>query len=298
MVRAAGTESLVEGTDGLYRCQLRGRLKEGVRATSSPIAAGDWVEFCLTAPGRGVIEAVAPRRSVLSRGASGQRSWEQVLAANLDRFFIVVSAREPAFNPGFVDRALVMALRGEVTPVVCINKVDLDPERRCLEAVQLYSGLGYEVLQTSALTGEGTDALRQQFAGRASALVGQSGVGKSSLLNQIEPGLSLATQELMSRHDRGRHTTAVTQLHALSIGGYVADTPGIKQLRPWGLTRSNLVEHFVEMAPLATTCQFRNCSHLHEPGCAIRESVLSGRIAPLRYESFCRMARGIEKAGE
>lgn len=298
MVRASGRECLVETADGEYRCQIRGRLTEAVRTTTAPVVTGDLVELVETEPGRGVIESVAPRRTTVSRVATGARPYQQVVAANIDRFFIVASARQPALNPGFIDRAVVVALSGAVEPVVCVNKIDLDPEAAYGEVAELYRQLGYQVMLTSAATGEGMDALREQFRGRLSALVGQSGVGKSSILNHLEPGLQLATRDLMARHDRGRHTTAATRLYALGIGGYVADTPGIKQLRPWGLSRDQLVECFVEMAPLAGSCKFRDCTHLHEPGCAIREAVEAGRIHPRRYDGYCRLAEGIEDSGE
>jgi len=287
----------VETATGLLTCQIRGRLTAAARRTTSPVVTGDQVEIAETAPGRGVVESVAPRRSTVSRVASGARPYQQVVAANLDRFFIVVSARQPAFNPGFVDRAMVVALSGGIEPVVCINKIDLDAAVAHDEAVALYRHLGYRVLLVSAATGEGMEPLRQAFAERVSALVGQSGVGKSTILNHIEPGLELTTRGLMTRHDRGRHTTTATQLYALSMGGYVADTPGVKQLQPWGLTRDDLVQCFVEMAPLAGSCQFRDCTHLHEPGCAIREAVEAGQIHSRRYEGYCRMAEGIEVGG-
>jgi len=298
VIRASGRECLVETANGELRCRLRGRLTGAARRTTAPVVTGDLVELAQTEPGRGVIETVAPRRSTVSRVATGARPYQQVVAANIDRFYIVVSARQPALNPGFIDRALVVAISGGVEPVVCINKIDLDPAAACGEVAGLYRDLGYQVLPTSATTGVGMDALREQFRGRLSALVGQSGVGKSSILNCVEPGLQLATADLMTRHDRGRHTTAATQLHALTMGGYVADTPGVKQLRPWGLSREELVQCFVEMAPMANSCQFRDCSHLHEPGCTIREAVEAGRIHRRRYEGDCRMAEGIEDGGE
>lgn len=298
VIRASGRDCLVETAEGSLSCKIRGRLTASVRRTTAPVVAGDLVELAATAPGQGVVEAVSARHSTISRVATGPRPYQQVVAANIDRFFIVVSAREPALNPGFIDRALVVALSGGVEPVVCINKVDLDAQIAHDELVELYRQLGYAVLLTSAATGQGVEALSREFLDRVSALVGQSGVGKSSILNRIEPGLGLRTAELMAKHDRGRHTTTATQLHVLAQGGYVADTPGIKQLRPWGLSRQDLVECFVEMAPLAQTCRFRDCSHLHEPGCSIREAVEAELIHPRRYEGYSRMAEGIEEAGE
>ncbi len=247
------------------------------------------MEFTATAPDSGIIDSIHPRYSKISRAASGSRSYEQLLAVNVDLLVVVVAARSPRIVPGFIDRALVTAQLGNLEPVICINKIDLDPERRCGELASVYTDLGYRVLLTSAETGEAVAELKEMFAGRVSALVGQSGVGKSSVLNRIDPELSIATDTLMKTHDRGRHTTAASQLHRLDSGGYVADTPGIKELRPWGVDRSTLVSYFVEMAPLVEHCRFRDCSHTGEPDCAITEAVQSGEVASMRYEGFKRM---------
>ena len=212
------------------------------------------------------------------------------MAANVDRFFIVVAARQPALRPGFVDRALVMAASGGVTGVVvCINKVDLDGENERRPVVTLYRDLGYEVIETSAATGAGMVGLVERFHEGLSVLIGPSGAGKSSILNTVEPGLAIWTQELMRHHDRGRHTTTSSSLHKLRGGGYVADTPGVKQLQPWGIPAEELVTYFPEMASRIGDCQFRDCSHLHEPGCLIRAAVEEGQIAESRYDSFARI---------
>lgn len=291
VLRVSGLEVLVvdEAGDRLL-CQLRGRLKAGPRLAASPVVAGDQVDVRVTEAGRGVIEGVRPRRSWLSRTASGSRRVQQVLVANLDRFLIVVSARQPALRPGFIDRALVMALSGGVEPVICINKIDLDVDRERAPVAGLYVGLGYRVLETSALTGEGMGPLVDLLRGGLAALVGPSGAGKSSILNAVEPGLALKTQVLMRHHDRGRHTTSSICLHPLTGGGLVADTPGIKQLQPWAVAAEELVAYFPEMEALAESCQYRDCSHLREPGCAVRAAVEDGRIASSRYEGFCRIA--------
>lgn len=290
VLRASGWEALVD-TDGQQRlCQLRGRVKAGRRKAVSAVVAGDRVEVQPTESGRGVIETVLPRKSSLSRVASGTRPVRQVLAANLDLFIIVVATRDPQLQPTFIDRGLVMALSGGIEGIaICINKTDLDAADERRPVVTLYRDLGYQVLEVSAETGVGMPALVDAFHQGLSVLIGPSGVGKSSILNAVEPGLGLRTQELMRHHDRGRHTTAVVGLHQLTGGGYVADSPGLKQLQPWGVTEGELVDYFPEMAPLTPGCQFRDCSHMHEPGCAIREAVEEGRIAATRYEGFRRI---------
>jgi ribosome biogenesis GTPase len=258
------------------------------------VIVGDWVAVEPTGPLSGVIETICPRRSRFSREASGSRPYEQIIAVNLDQLVVVVSIREPSLRVGFIDRAVVMALRGKMQPVVCINKIDLGLEDEYFAIGKMYRDLGYGVYFTSARTGDGVEAFKAGLKGRVSAVVGQSGVGKSSLLNRIEPGLSIKTQKLMKQHDRGRHTTAAVQLYRLREGGYVADTPGIKELRLWGVNRLKLIEFFAEMGPLASGCRFRNCTHLREPGCSVREAVELGEISPLRYEGYSRIMATLE----
>jgi ribosome biogenesis GTPase len=291
VLRVSGWEILVAGADGSeYLCQLRGKVKAGPRRAGAQVVAGDGVDWEPTEAGRGIIEAICPRQNILSRTASGNRPLEQIMAANVDRFFVVVSARQPSLRPGFVDRALVMAAHGGVAGVVvCVNKIDLDEGNEREEIVSLYRALGYEVIETSAATGAGMAGLVDRFHEGLSVLIGPSGAGKSSILNTVEPGLAIHTQELMRHHDRGRHTTTSSSLHKLRGGGYVADTPGIKQLQPWGIPADELVGYFPEMAAHIGNCQFRDCSHLHEPGCLIRAAVEAGQIAESRYDSFERI---------
>ena len=268
-------------------------MKAGPREIQSPVATGDWVEFQPTTESTGVIEERHPRHSKLSRTMAGNRPCEQILAANVDCFAVVVAARQPAVSPGFIDRALVMAQEGKVEPLICLNKIDLLKDPVVHEVVRIYGDLGYRVLLTSARTGEGIDALAETLAGRVSALVGQSGVGKSTIINCIDPSLNLSTAGLMKKHDRGRHTTTTVHLHRLPRGGYIADTPGVKSLQPWGINRRQLTRYFVEMAPLARQCRFRDCTHIREPGCAIRDAVESGTIAGMRYEGFKRIQESL-----
>ena len=209
-----------------------------------------------------------------------------MIAANLDWLCIVAAVREPALRPGFIDRALIAAHSGNLNAVICFNKIDLDPDFEGLDVVRTYRELGYPVFLLSAESGVGLEALREKLAGGTSAFVGQSGVGKSSLLNCLDPNLDLKTNQMMTRHDRGRHTTTAAQLYPLA-GGYLVDTPGIKELQPWGIPQDELVQHYKEMAPLAGGCHFRDCSHRHEPGCAVIQAVEEGRVSPLRHQGYC-----------
>ena len=290
VIRVSGLQHLVEVEKEQWQCDIRGRLKEGMRATTAPVIVGDWVEVQQTGEKTGVIESVHPRFSKFSREASGKRPFEQIVAVNLDQLIVVVAARKPAPKVGFVDRAVVTALKGCMKPVICVNKVDLDREGVRFSLAEMYRPLGYTVCFTSALSGEGVEEFGDLLQDRVSAIVGQSGVGKSSLLNRIDPHLSIKTQEIMKQHDRGRHTTTVTQLYPLMpVRGYIADTPGIKELRLWDVKRSELVDFFVEMNELVGNCQFRDCSHMHEPGCAVREGVEQGDINTVRYDGYRRI---------
>lgn len=288
-----GLHCQIEAGERDWTCQLRGRLKRGRRLTSSPVVAGDWVEFSSTPDSSdGVVEHVHPRLSKISRTSAGTKAYEQIFAANVDQCIVVVSALQPALRPGFIDRAIVASLLGNTEPVICINKIDLEQEH-CFTIADLYRELGYRVLMTSTTTAEGIDALRQLLKDKTSAFMGQSGVGKSSILNCIEPGLGIRTNELMANHDRGRHTTTSTQLHRLAGNSYVADTPGIKTLQPFGLEQSDLVRYFVEMAPLTSDCHYRDCLHTTEPGCAVQAACDAGTIDRRRYESYRRFVEDL-----
>ena len=290
----SGQQCQVEAGDRDWSCQLRGRLKRGPRLANSPVVAGDWVDFEVdTAGDDGMVERVHPRTSRIARASVGAKPHEQLFAVNIDQCVIVVSAREPALRPGFIDRAVVVSLTGNAEPVICINKIDLDRGGRSREVADLYAGLGYAVVMTSAVTGEGVERLKQLLLQKTSAFMGQSGVGKSTLLNGIEPGLGIRTSALMSKHDRGRHTTTSTRLHRLGGGAYVADTPGIKELQPFGLERSQLADYFVEMAPLTAHCQYRDCLHVTEPRCAVRAACDAGDIDSSRYEGYCRFVEDL-----
>ena len=295
IIRVSGLQCLVEVEQSHWQCELRGRLKAGCRKTSSPVVAGDWVEVVPIAEGTGVIEAVHPRSSKFSRGASGARPFEQILFVNMDQLVIVVAACQRRPRRSFIDRAIVMAVKGNLQPVVCINKVDLVSPAAVGTLTAPYEALGYPIYRTSALRGDGMGAFKEALINLSTAVVGQSGVGKSTLLNSVEPGLGLKTKEIMKRHDRGRHTTTAVHLFKLQQGGYVADTPGVKELRLWGVKPAELAVYYPELAPLHSQCQFGDCSHLHEPGCAVRAAVAAGRIASVRYEGYRRIFESLSR---
>lgn len=281
----------VQTSAGILMCKLRGRLKKE-RQMSDIAVIGDEVEVEPIAPGEGVIETVLERRSRFSRQQSGpQGQWkEDVLIANLDQVCMVCACANPPFSPRMLDRFLVVAESNQITPLIIANKIDLVSPEEVEAQFGVYADIGYQVLRVSAQTGAGIAALRQHLAGQVSVFAGRSGVGKSSLLNTLQPGLALRTGEVSQAVGKGRHTTVVAELHPLDGpgNGYVADTPGIRELAAWRIPDEELAWCFPEMRPFLDECAFNNCAHIHEPGCAVREAVEHGLITELRYDSYVR----------
>ena len=271
---------------------MRGRLKKR-QAESDLIAVGDQVRWTPTATG-GIIEEVLPRRSVLSRCPPPPRAQvEQVIVANPDQVVVVFSLANPSLNPLMLDRYLVACEATKLPILIVANKVDLleglpDEDREAL-GLGLYREIGYEVIYTSAETGENLELLRERLRGKLSVLTGPSGVGKSSLLNTLWPDLNLNVGEVSEYNDRGRHTTVVASLLHPEPDILVADTPGLRQFRFWDIDPEQLDAFFPEMRPHLGQCHFRPCTHMHEPDCAVRRAVERGQISEIRYESYRRM---------
>ena len=283
----------VDGQEPIV-AQIAGRLKQEWQS-STIVAAGDWVTISQNADGSGTVEAVAPRKSVLSRSrpAAANRKLaadqEQVLVANLDQVIFVFSVKNPTSNLRKLDRFLVVAEMNQLPAIICLNKVDLDKGGKVQAQFQMYADIGYPVLHTSTKTGEGVDALRELLHDKISVLSGSSGVGKSSLLNAVQPGLGLKVSAVSGATGKGMHTTRYAELFPLDGGGYVADTPGIRGLALFDLEPTEMDAYFREIAPLVEQCQFSDCSHRHEPGCAVKKAMQDGRLHPARYESYLRL---------
>ncbi|HFD38866.1 MAG TPA: ribosome small subunit-dependent GTPase A [Anaerolineae bacterium] len=272
-------------------CFVRGRLKKK-RLLTDLVATGDRVRWRPTRPGRGVIEEVLARRSKLSRlrPGPGRIPFEHVIVANPDQAVFILAVRDPAPNLRLLDRLLVIAENNDLPAIICANKVDLlDEENQAQAQFGLYAEIGYPVLYTSAHSGQGVEALRARLQGRLSVLSGPSGVGKSSLLNAVQPDLGLAVRAVSRATGKGRHTTVGVRLFPLEGGGYVADTPGLREVGFFDIEPEELDWHFVEMRPYLSDCRFSSCTHTHEPGCAVKAAVAAGAIHPARYESYCRM---------
>lgn len=287
-----GYEVLLEDERTVHAV-LRGRVKRQVRV-GDQIVIGDRVELREVAAGQTtdwVVEGVLPRDSTITRkGASERRP--KLIAANVDRMFAVVAARDPEPRLAQLDRLLVIAEANRVAAIVVINKVDLPETGEVVAQIDaLYSGIGYPVLRVSAETGEGLEDLETALSAGISALIGASGVGKSSLLNALAPELELRTGALSRRVRRGRHTTVRSRLLRLPSGGLVADTPGFGDVGVWGLPPEEVEECFPEIRDRLHACRFRGCTHLAEPGCAVLAAVESGAIARSRWTSYAELRR-------
>lgn len=288
IIRAQSGFFDVKTDDGVITAKLRGRLKKE-RMETDAAALGDRVSVRRTEDDKGVIESIEPRERVLSRKAPGRSEIEQVIVANPDQAVFVFACADPDPNFRFLDRFLVVAERENLPAIICANKIDLVVMRSAKDEFQLYDRLGYPVLYTSALTGKGVGKLRKVLRDKISVFAGPSGAGKSSLLNAIQPGLGLHTHEISQSTKRGQHTTVVPELLELKDGGFVADTPGLKAFGLWDIESEELDAYFPEMRDLVAQCEFSDCMHVHEPGCAIITAVEEGDIAPERYDSYLRM---------
>jgi ribosome biogenesis GTPase / thiamine phosphate phosphatase len=285
-----GLESRVEADSGeAYRCVTRGLLKTLQTDQRHVLATGDLVWFRPEGDQRGVIERIEPRHGVLSRTSRGR---QHVLVANVDQVVIVASAAEPQLKPNLVDRLIVTAEKNSVRPIICINKVDLVDPASLQPFIGVLSQLGYTVLATSVKTGLAIERLRRAMVGKASVVTGQSGVGKSSILNSIDPALELRVQQVSVESQKGRHTTSAAQLLPLKPSGYVVDTPGIRQFQLWDVVPQEVAGFYREIRPYVSKCRFPDCTHTHEVDCCVKGAVADGRIDPRRYESYVQLQRG------
>ncbi|HTQ37966.1 MAG TPA: ribosome small subunit-dependent GTPase A [Pirellulales bacterium] len=298
-----GLLSVVEAEDGTYfRCTMRRLLRTLSTEQRHVVAAGDRVLFCpadrqnagaigvdRTMP-EGNIERIEPRRSVLSRTVRGK---QHVIVANVDQMVIVSSAAEPRLKPGLIDRFLISAEKGKFRPVVCINKIDLVEPADLQPLIGVYSRMGYQVLMVSAMQGHGIERLRTELNGRCSVVVGQSGVGKTSLLNAVDPELDLRVAAVSAETQKGKHTTTAARLLRLTGStGYVVDTPGVRRFELWDVIPAEVGGYFRDLRPFINRCKFPNCTHRHEAGCAVKDAVADGWLDARRYESYCLLFEG------
>jgi len=292
IVRSQSGFYTVEFDDRQLVCQLRGRLKQGPR-TGDVAAVGDWVKVTPIDEDTGVIDEIEPRTRMFTRKAPlPQGEYQQILVANPDQVAFVFACSEPEPRFGMLDRYLIIAEEQNVPPLIIANKVDLIGKGAAEQMFGLYADLGYPLLYSSARTGVGVESLKMRLKKKITLLTGPSGVGKSSLLNAIQPGLGLEVRQVSEATSKGRHTTVYREMFPLDEGGYVVDTPGLKALALWDIEPEELDAYFPEMKALVKFCQFSDCTHVHEPGCAVIAAVEEGSVHPRRYESYLRIRYG------
>jgi ribosome biogenesis GTPase len=285
-----GLLSTVEGGDGaVSMCATRRLLKTLSTDQRHVVAAGDFVLFRPAPNHEGIIERVEPRKTVLSRSTRGR---QQIIVTNVDQLLIIASAAEPYLKPNLIDRFLISAHKTGLRPLICINKIDLVDPASLAPLVGVYSQMGYRVVLLSAATGCGIERLRGAMAGRASVVAGQSGVGKSSLVNAVDPNLQLRVNAVSAETQKGRHTTSTARLWPLASGGYVVDTPGIRQFQLWDVIPAEVAGFYRDLRPYINHCRFSNCTHTHEDDCAVKNAVGEGRLDLRRYESYCHLFAG------
>ena len=281
-------------------CNLKGSLKQEKSRIKNLVAVGDFVRFEEKGPKEGSIVKIDDRYSVLSRADNLSRTKEQLIAVNIDQVLITTSVILPPLKPFLVDRYIIAAQKGNMEPVIVINKVDLldnspDEERALYEEfLKTYRALQFKVIPISAETREGIELLKQAMHGKTSVFSGQSGVGKTSLINLLT-GSSLATGGMVQRTRKGSHTTTTTHLIPLEGGGFCIDTPGIKSFGIWDLSVEELAAYFPEIFALSPECKFPDCSHLNEPDCAVKKAVDENKISPLRFASYCALMSSLSE---
>ena len=293
VVKSSGSVYAVRTADGqIVDCRVKGNFRlKGIKSTN-PVAVGDCVQFDVRSDGTAYIVDIMERKNYIVRKASNLSKQSHILAANLDLCFLVVTISHPATSTTFIDRFLASAEAYRVPVVLVFNKTDLytpeeNDELQYLEA--LYESIGYRCLRTSASTGEGVEQLREAMRGKVSLLAGNSGVGKSSLVNAVAPRLAAKVGEISKIHDTGMHTTTYTEMFEFMPDSYIVDTPGVKGFGSYAMEKEEIPHYFVEFFALSTDCKYGNCTHTHEPGCAVLAALERGEIAPSRYQSYLSM---------
>lgn len=295
VVRATGSWYDVMRHGERVQCRIRGKLRlRGARSTN-PVVVGDVVHCQADEGGDYVICDISPRRNYIIRRASNLSKESHIIAANIDRALLMVTLRSPATATEFVDRFLVTCEAYKVPVTILLAKTDIQDREQIAAFCEVYEGAGYEVLEVSATDGVGVDRVRELLAGHTTLISGNSGVGKSTLIRAIDPTLDIRTGELSESHHKGRHTTTFSTMYPLSDGGYVVDTPGIKGFGLLDIDADELWHYFPEMMRVATGCRFYNCTHTHEPGCAVIGAVECGEISLMRYESYLKILDEDEK---
>ncbi|NLU38421.1 MAG: ribosome small subunit-dependent GTPase A [Bacteroidales bacterium] len=295
VVKSTGSRYTVKSGNIFYECRIKGKLRiKGIR-TTNPLTVGDIVDFEIqnetseNGLPMGVITNLQQRKNYIIRKSVNLSKESHIIASNIDMAFILATINYPVTMPTFIDRFLVTAEAYSIPSVVVFNKIDLYNEEELLRMEQLadtYRKIGYECLITSTVTGQGIDAFKAMVTGKVSVITGVSGVGKSTLINTIDPALSLKTEKISDSHKSGKHTTTFSEMFELSFGGFIIDTPGIRSFGMIDMENDDVSHYFPEIFEVSHQCRFNNCTHTHEPGCAVREAIELGQISTSRYESY------------
>ena len=299
--KSTGSWYIVRDENGLFwNARMKGVLKLDEITSTNPVAVGDQVTFEIEseAAATAVISEILPRNNYINRQSPRHKHQHHIVAANLDQTVLVATLKEPKTSQGFIDRFLVAAAMYHVTPLIVFNKVDLyrHKEMDRFESLRvMYESIGYRVLLVSAFTGQGMDELLETLTNKTTLLSGHSGVGKSSLLNRWFPGMNRKTQDVSGWSGKGQHTTTFAEMFDLPQGGKIIDTPGMREFGLVDISKQELSHYFSEMQPLLPDCQFNNCQHYNEPGCAVKKAVQEGRIHEDRYISYLSILDSIEE---
>ncbi|MFW6019248.1 MAG: ribosome small subunit-dependent GTPase A [Bacteroidales bacterium] len=298
IIKSTGKWYLVQTTEGekIY-CSLKGKFRiKGIKSTN-PLAVGDNVVFQMQDEDTGVIKQIKPRSNYIIRKSTKLSSQAHIIAANIDQGLIIATVSYPRTSTGFIDRFLVSAAAYHIPVKIVFNKSDIYTEAEKAQLAELsnaYQSIGYETIITSAKTGYGLKQFKNLLDQKRSVIVGHSGVGKSALLNALVPGINLRIGDLSHIHRKGKHTTTFAEMHEIWKNTYVIDTPGIKELGLIDLEKQELRLFFPEMLKITDQCRFHNCTHVHEPGCAVKNAVENGKIYRFRYQNYLNMLQGNE----
>ena len=285
--------------DSIISCRIAGKLRMEDINTTNPVGVGDHVtvQFETGETSKGIITEILPRANYIVRQSPRRKHDLHLLASNVDQAILVTTIIQPMLKVGFIDRFVLMTEPHNIPVFIVINKNDLfgEEEKEIFEGLKIiYEDIGYHVISCSAMTGDGIEELKSILKNKTSLVAGQSGVGKSTIINAIQPGLSLKTDEISDYSGKGQHTTTFAEMHPLTMGGYIIDTPGIKMLSYNNLEPLDVAHNFREFFVLSSGCRYPNCLHKEEPGCAVKAAVEDGRVSPLRYEHYLQIMSEIE----
>jgi ribosome biogenesis GTPase len=293
VIKSTGKWYEVKGTDQkIYQCQVRGKIRLEGRSTTNPVAAGDNVDFSIENVSEGNITRIHPRKNYIIRKSVNLSKEAQIIAANLDQAFLIITTTRPQTTPGFIDRFLVTADAYQIPIVLVFHKMDqydADELEDLNALIATYEKIGFPIVRSSLITGEGLNELQKMLSAKTTLISGHSATGKSSLINHFIPGKDLRIGDVSEASNKGQHTTTFAEMHELPEGGYIVDTPGIKGFGLVDIPKDELHHHFTEFFKLLPNCKFHNCLHMNEPGCAVREALDAGKISASRYNSYVSM---------